>query len=63
MTIAVIAFCIIDILWLALAPTATKTIGWRYYLVFICVSIPGAVVVYTTFPDSRYHYRTKVNRN
>lgn len=52
MTINVAAFCLIDILWLELAPTATVNIGWKYYLVFICVSVPGAALIYFKFPDT-----------
>lgn len=52
MTIAVCSFCIINILWLELAPTAIAAIEWRYYIVFICLSVPGAAVIYFTFPDT-----------
>lgn len=52
MTIAVASFCIINILWLELAPTAFATIAWKYYLVFICLSLVGAAVIYFTFPDT-----------
>lgn len=52
MTIGVVGFCLVDILWLELAPTAIGTIGWKYYLVFICLSVPGAFVIYFYFPDT-----------
>ena len=52
MTISVVGFCMIDILWLELAPTAFRTIGWKYYLVFLCLSVFGAAVIYFTFPDT-----------
>lgn len=52
MTIAVIGFCLIDIVWLELAPTAFATIGWRFYLVFITTSVFSAAVIYLTFPDT-----------
>lgn len=52
MTIGVIGFCLVDILWLELAPTAFATIGWKYYLVFICLSVLGAAIIYFTFPDT-----------
>ncbi|KAI9743673.1 MAG: hypothetical protein M1818_002989 [Claussenomyces sp. TS43310] len=52
MTIAVIGFCLVDILWLEVAPTAIAKIGWKYYLVFICLSVFGAAICYLTFPNT-----------
>ncbi|TVY54264.1 Lactose permease [Lachnellula cervina] len=52
MTINVIGFCIVNLLWLEIAPTAFKTIGWKFYLVFICISVFGAAIIFFTFPDT-----------
>jgi hypothetical protein len=52
MTINVIGFCVINILWLEIAPTAFKTISWKYYLVFISLSVFGAATIFFTFPDT-----------
>jgi hypothetical protein len=52
MTLGVIGFCLIDILWLELAPTAFASIAWKYYLVFICVSVVSAAVIFFTFPNT-----------
>ncbi|KAF2494373.1 MFS transporter [Lophium mytilinum] len=52
MTLAVIGFCMVDILWLELAPTAIADIGWKYYLVFICLSVFGAATVFFLYPDT-----------
>ncbi|OCK75229.1 MFS transporter [Lepidopterella palustris CBS 459.81] len=52
MTITVVGFCLIDILWLEIAPTAITNIGWKYYLVFICLSVVGAAVIYLVYPDT-----------
>lgn len=52
MTLATLGFCVINILWLEIAPTAATTIGWKYYLVFICLSIFGAATIYFTFPNT-----------
>jgi len=52
MTINVIGNNICNIFWLELAPTAFANIGWKYYLVFICLSIFGAAFIYFTFPDT-----------
>lgn len=62
MTINVIGFCLVDILWLELAPTAIAEIGWKYYLVFICVSVCGAVIVYITFPNTLHKPLEEVAR-
>lgn len=52
MTINVIGFCLVNILWLEIAPTAFSTIQWKYYVVFICLSIFGSAVIFFTFPDT-----------
>jgi len=52
MTIGVIGFALIDILWLELEPTAFATIGWRYFLVFVCISPFSAAIIYFTFPNT-----------
>jgi len=52
MTINVIGFALINILWLEIAPTAFASIGWKYYLVFICISVFGAGTIFFTFPDT-----------
>lgn len=52
MTIGVIGFCLVDILWLEIAPTAFATIGWKYYLVFICISVFSAAIIFFTFPNT-----------
>lgn len=52
MAINVGGFCLINILWLELAPTAIGNIGWKYFLVFICVSLPGAAFIFFQFPDT-----------
>lgn len=52
MTINVIGNNICNIFWLELAPTAFTKIGWKYYVVFICVSVFGAAFIYFTFPNT-----------
>lgn len=52
MALAAVAFCTVNILWLALAPTALANIGWKYNLVFISVSVPGSIFIYFYFPDT-----------
>jgi hypothetical protein len=52
MTLSVIGFCVVDILWLEIAPTAIAEIGWKYYLVFISLSVPGAAILFFFYPDT-----------
>jgi hypothetical protein len=52
MTVNVIGFCLTNIIWLEIAPTAFANIEWKYYLVFIVLSVFGAAVIFFTFPDT-----------
>lgn len=51
-TISVVGVCVVDILWLMIAPTAISNIGWKYYLVFISISVCSAAVVYFLYPNT-----------
>ncbi|OQU93650.1 hypothetical protein CLAIMM_00132 [Cladophialophora immunda] len=51
-TISVVGVCCIDILWLMLAPTAFANIGWKFYMVFISLSVCSAFVVYFCYPNT-----------
>lgn len=53
MTMGMASLCLADIIWLQAAPTAFKSIGWRYYLFFIVITALGTVWVFFTFPDTR----------
>ena len=52
MTINIIGLCCVDLTWLELAPTGFAKIQWKFYLVFICISIFGAALIFFTFPDT-----------
>jgi hypothetical protein len=52
MTLNVSSFSAINLFWLELAPTAFRNIHWKFYLVFICLSVCNAFVVYLFFPDT-----------
>jgi hypothetical protein len=41
-----------NIVWLQAAPTAFKTIGWKFYIFFIFFSAVGSVVAFFLFPDT-----------
>jgi hypothetical protein len=42
----------INIPWLQAAPTAFKTIGYFYYIIFIIFSAFGALMAFFVFPDT-----------
>lgn len=39
-------------MWLQIAPIAFASIGWRFYMVFICCALAAAVTIFFTFPDT-----------
>jgi len=49
---AVSAIFMMDILWLELAPTAQASIGWKYYLVFMCLGIAHTIHLYFFLPEA-----------
>ena len=53
MTLGMASLCLGNIIWLQAAPTAFKTIGWKYYLFFIIITALGAFAAFFTFPDTR----------
>lgn len=40
-----------DTLWLELASTAMATIGWKYYLVFLCLGVVHTIYLYFRLPE------------
>lgn len=40
-----------DILWLNLLPAATATIGWKYYLVFVCLTVVHSIYYCFYLPE------------
>lgn len=40
-----------DLLWLNLLPTATATIGWKYYLVFVSLAVVHTVYLIFYLPE------------
>jgi hypothetical protein len=45
------AFFLTDVLWVDLAATAQATIGWKYYLVFLCLGIVHLVHLWFKLPE------------
>lgn len=50
-SLASAVFFLTDILWLQLEPTATARIGWKYYLVFVCLCVVHTVYLYFQLPE------------
>lgn len=46
------AFFLTDVLWVDLAATAQATIGWKYYLVFLCLGIVHLVHLWFKLPET-----------
>lgn len=46
------ALALANMIWLLAAPTAFVTIGWRFYIFFICFSALGCVVSLLWFPNT-----------
>lgn len=44
-------FMLVNILWLQLAPTAQSTIGWKYYLVFIALTVVHIIYFWFRLPE------------
>ena len=40
-----------DLLWLQLAPTASAKIGWKYYLVFVCLTVVHTIYYWFRLPE------------
>jgi len=43
---------LMNIIWLQSAPTAFKTVGWKFYLAFIIPGSIGAIIMWIWFPDT-----------
>jgi hypothetical protein len=42
-----------DLLWLQLSGTATATIGWKYYIVFIALTFVHIIHLWFKLPEVR----------
>ncbi|KAK4888965.1 hypothetical protein LTR27_012186 [Elasticomyces elasticus] len=45
------------LLWVAIAPVASATIGWKYYLVFICLTAAHMVHIWFQLPENELHLK------
>ncbi|KKA17049.1 hypothetical protein T310_9327 [Rasamsonia emersonii CBS 393.64] len=53
LSVSISGLFIATILFLQAAPTAFDNVGWKYYLVFICVTSAIFVVMWLFFPETR----------
>jgi len=51
-SLSISAIFLADVLWLQLQPTASAAIGWKYYLVFVCLGIVHTIHLYFFLPDT-----------
>jgi predicted MFS family arabinose efflux permease len=51
LSVSISGLFIATIVFLQSAPTAFANIGWKYYLVFICITATLFVVVWLYFPE------------
>jgi hypothetical protein len=49
--VAISGLFLADILWLNLLPTATANIGWKYYLVFVCLAVVHTIYLVFKLPE------------
>jgi predicted MFS family arabinose efflux permease len=52
-SLSISAIFLADVLWLELAPKASETIGWKYYLVFAVLGVAHTIHLYFYLPDVR----------
>ena len=50
--IAMSTMSLTNLTWLQAAPSAFATIGWHFYLFFVCIPVVGAVIVMLFFKDT-----------
>lgn len=49
--VAISGLFLANILWLNLLPTATANIGWKYYLVFVCLAVVHTIYLIFYLPE------------
>jgi len=53
MVIGTGTYALSSLIWVMSGPTAIKTIGWHFFLIFICLNVISAVVIWVFFPDTK----------
>lgn len=52
-SIAVCCNVLVNIIFNQVSPIAFASVGWKYYSLFVCTNILGAVVVFLMFPETK----------
>lgn len=52
-SIAVVCNVLINIIFNQISPIAFAEVGYKYYSLFICTNLLGAVVVFLLFPETK----------
>ena len=52
-SISVVCNVLINIIFNQVSPVAFDNVGYRYYSLFICTNIVGAIVVFLYFPETK----------
>jgi hypothetical protein len=52
-SVAVISNVLINIIFNQCSPIAFADVGYKYYSLFICTNIIGAITVYLVFPETK----------
>ncbi len=50
-SISIGSLLLVDVLWLELQPVANRTIGWKYYILFVAMGIAHLVYFYFFLPE------------
>lgn len=52
-SISICCNVLVNILFNQVSPIAFASVGWKYYSLFVCTNILGAVVVFFMFPETK----------
>lgn len=52
-SIAVCSNVLVNIIFNQVSPIAFAHVGWKYYSLFLCTNLLGAVVVFLMFPETK----------
>lgn len=63
LSVSISGLFIATILFLQAAPTAFDNVGWKYYLVFICVTSAIFVAMWLFFPEVRHYFLRLVQKH
>jgi len=53
MVIGTGTYALSSLIWVMSGPTAIQNIGWHFFLIFICLNVISAAVIWIFFPDTK----------